>query len=90
MNQKMRTNDNIHSHVFFLGARRLSRSDWDPARAESEAKAQSAVWNQTLAWSRLGRKRSLASLIGGAQSDECQNPVNYKESDPNRAPVQAW
>ena len=34
---------NRHAHVFFLGARRLSRSDWDPARAESEAKAQSAV-----------------------------------------------
>ena len=25
---------NRHAHVFFLGARRLSRSDWDPARAE--------------------------------------------------------
>ena len=58
-----------------FGARRLSRSDWDPARAESEAKAHSAVWKQTLAWSRLGRKRSLASLIGGAKSDECQDTV---------------
>ena len=31
-----------------FGARRLSRSDWDPARAESGAEAQSAVWNQVL------------------------------------------
>ena len=59
-----------------FGARRLSRSDWDPARAENEAKAHSAVWKQTLAWSRLGRKRSLASLIGGAQSDDRENTVN--------------
>ena len=40
-----------------------------------EEEEQSAVLEQTLAWSRLGRKRSLASLIGGAQSDESENIV---------------
>ena len=53
----------------------------------SQEEEQSAVWNQTLAWSRLGRKRSLASLIGGGPSDECQNPVIYKENGSNHSVI---
>ena len=91
----LRTQLTLHQDIYtntyssFVGARRLSRSDWDPARAHREAKAQSAVSKQTLAWSRLGRKRSFASLIGGAEGDECENTVNYNEFEGNRAPVQA-
>ena len=34
---------------------------------------------QTLAWSRLGRKRSFASLIGRGQREECENTVNHND-----------
>ena len=34
-NEAKEQHKKIHAHVFFLGARRLSRSDWDPPRATS-------------------------------------------------------
>ena len=80
----------IHAHVFFLGARRLSRSDWDPARAEGVER----ILDQS---SRLVQAGTYAKLCfayisfayGPGPSDEGKNTVKHRESDRNRAETQA-
>ena len=79
----------MNVHMSSSSARAGFREATGIRRAPTSQRRRRALFvDQVLAWSRLGLKRSFASLIGGAKSEDLENTVNYKEFGSNRAKTQ--